>query len=102
MLENSLYILITMTGIYSAAALFGCLHILKWRGLRMGLLGGLLLLAAVWAGHISLASLASLAPLYFLLLRNGRCPGSRGNFLPEVQQLPFFSCCHIRHGEERA
>lgn len=68
MLENSLYILITMTGIYSAAALFGCLHILKWRGLRMGLLGGLLLLAAVWAGHISLASLASLAPLYFLLL----------------------------------
>lgn len=68
MLENSLCILITMTGIYSAAALFGCLHILKWRGLRMGLLGGLLLLAAVWAGHISLASLASLAPLYFLLL----------------------------------
>lgn len=68
MLENSLLILITMTGIYSAAALFGCLHILKWRGLRMGLLGGLLLLAAVWAGHISLASLASLAPLYFLLL----------------------------------
>ena len=34
----------------------------------MGLLGGLLLLAAVWAGHISLAFLASLAPLYFLLL----------------------------------
>lgn len=68
MLKNSLCILITMTGIYSAAALFGCLHILKWRGLRMGLLGGLLLLAAVWAGHISLASLASLAPLYFLLL----------------------------------
>ena len=33
MLENSLYILITMTGIYSAAALFGCLHILKWRGI---------------------------------------------------------------------
>ncbi len=68
MLKNSLCILITMTGIYSAAALFGCLHILKWRGLRMGLLGGLLLLAAVWAGHISLASLASQAPLYFLLL----------------------------------
>ena len=39
MLENSLFILITMTGIYSAAALFGCLHILKWRGLQMGLLG---------------------------------------------------------------
>lgn len=68
MLKNSLCILITMTGIYSAAALFGCLHILKWRGLRMGLLGGLLLLAAVWAGHISLASWVSLAPLYFLLL----------------------------------
>ena len=46
MLENSLFILITMTGIYSAAALFCCLHILKWRGLQIGLLGELLLLAA--------------------------------------------------------
>ena len=68
MLENSLFILITMTGIYSAAALFGCLHILKWRGLRMGILGGLLLLAAAWAGSLQLASAASLPSLCILLL----------------------------------
>lgn len=68
MLENSLLILITMTGIYSAAALFGCMHIGTWRGLRMGVLGGLLLLAAAWAGNIHLVSPASLAPIYFLLL----------------------------------
>lgn len=46
MLENSLLILMVMSGIYGVAALSGCLHILKWRGLRMGILGGLLLLAA--------------------------------------------------------
>ena len=46
MWENSLLILIVISGIYGVAALSGCLHILKWRGLRMGILGGLLLLAA--------------------------------------------------------
>ena len=78
MLENSLFILITMTGIYSAAALFGCLHILKWRGLRMGILGGLLLLAAAWAGSLRLASAASLPSLCILLLWTLPYMGCRG------------------------
>ena len=115
MLENSLFILITMTGIYIAAALFGCLHILKWRGLRMGILGGLLLLAAAWAGSLQLASAASLPSLCILLLWTlpyMRCRGQaqsredrelsriKGSSLPEVQE-PLFSCCwHIRRGEE--
>lgn len=78
MLENSLFILITMTGVYSAAALFGCLHILKWRGLRMGILGGLLLLAAAWAGSLQLASAASLPSLCILLLWTLPYMGCRG------------------------
>ena len=68
MLENSLLILIVMSGIYGVAALSGCLHILKWRGLRMGILGGLLLLAAAWAGSLQLASAVSLPSLCILLL----------------------------------
>ena len=78
MLENSLLILMVMSGIYGVAALSGCLHILKWRGLRMGILGGLLLLAAAWAGSLQLASAASLPSLGILLLWTLPYMGCRG------------------------
>lgn len=78
MWENSLLILIVMSGIYGVAALSGCLHILKWRGLRMGILGGLLLLAAAWAGSLQLASAVSLPSLCILLLWTLPYMGCRG------------------------